>query len=149
MTPEELHNATVPWRTAHQAEVALRPERDRLILQALHEGMTQRAAAEAVGVSHALPGHIVRTATETVAEALELERPANYPAVGDTVHNAHSFQYETWIVTGLTRRAEWDATKGRGIQHPSWTVTLRNEVTGLERTLDPCSAKTFWRNWKR
>lgn len=60
MTPDELTARTRRWREARDLEWELRPQRDIDIRVALMEGMTQREAANAVGVSHSLPAHIAK-----------------------------------------------------------------------------------------
>lgn len=60
MTIVELRNRTAPWRNARNAERRLRPDRDAAIREALASGLTQRAVAEAVGVSIGLPDHILK-----------------------------------------------------------------------------------------
>lgn len=60
MTPDQLRQATAPWRRARQLEILLRNDRDNAIIAALRSGMTEREAARAVGVSHGLPAAIKR-----------------------------------------------------------------------------------------
>lgn len=60
MTSAELAARTAEWREARDLEVRLRVGRDVAIREALRAGMTQRAVAAAVGVSHGMPAHVLR-----------------------------------------------------------------------------------------
>lgn len=62
LTPGELADLTAPWRAAARAELEERAVRDRLIVRALSEGMSQRVVATMVGVSHGLPPQVAKRA---------------------------------------------------------------------------------------
>jgi len=58
MTADELRKETAAWRRAERHEKVLRADRDIMIQRAVAAGMTHRAIAEAVGVTHGRVGQL-------------------------------------------------------------------------------------------
>jgi DNA-directed RNA polymerase specialized sigma24 family protein len=60
VTAAELRKAEARYQRAFARSEALRQERNALVLEALKAGWTQRAIAEAMGMSHGRVGQIAQ-----------------------------------------------------------------------------------------